>query len=120
MARSTGLHSAVAATHVAQKTQARTKPALPLRWLDLPGLRRARRESRRRAKLRVKRPLQNRAGRLLNLCHRHQPPAQQSQEYLSHARRKNNSPQLQLAVSISATHSDPTATATPPGGIRRR
>jgi hypothetical protein len=45
-----------------------------MRRLDLPGLRRARRESRRRAKLRVKRPLHNQVGRLLNLSHRHQTP----------------------------------------------
>jgi hypothetical protein len=51
------------------------KPALLRRRLDLPGLGRARRESRRRAKLCVKRPLHIRAGRLLNLCHRHRPPS---------------------------------------------
>src|SRR4029077_11266688 len=38
------------------------RPCVGRRAADLPGLRRARRESRCRTKLRVKRPLQNRAG----------------------------------------------------------
>ena len=62
------------------------KPVLPLRRLDLPGVRRARRISRRRAKLRVKRPLHH---RLLNLCHRHGPPAQQSQQYVESRAQEN-------------------------------
>jgi hypothetical protein len=91
-----------------------------LRRLDLLGLRRTRRESRRRAKLRVKRPLHHRAGRPLSLRHRHQTPQPSSRNHTSsHARRKTNFPQLEPAASISATHSAPTATATPPGGIRR-
>ena len=71
------------------------KPALLLRRLDLPGLslRCTRRESRRRAKLREKRPLQNSAGRLLNLCHRHQTPQPSSRKNTSsRARRKTNCP----------------------------
>jgi hypothetical protein len=87
-----------------------------LRRLDLLGLRRTRRESRRRAKLGVKRPLHSGAGRPLSLRHRHQTPQPNSRNHTSsRARRRTNFPQLKPAASISATHSAQTATATPPG-----
>src|SRR5437660_7292914 len=70
----------------------------------------ARRQTRRRAKLRVKRPLHNRAGRLLNLCHRHQPPSPVARKYLGSCEQENPFSLSQLAASILAVYSDPTAT----------
>jgi hypothetical protein len=45
------------------------------------------------------------------------PPSPTAQQYVGHARGKTNCPRSQPAASILAMHSDPTATAAPPGGI---
>jgi hypothetical protein len=101
------------------------KPALLLRRLlrrlDIPGLRRARRESRRRSKLGVKRPLHNRVGRLLNLCHRHRPPSPAVATYLESREQDNQlSPIATSGINLAA-RSAPTATATlDSGSVKRR
>src|SRR5258708_20170425 len=83
---------------------------LPRRRLDLPGLRRARRESRPRAELHVEGLLRNRAGRLLfKLYRHHQTPSPAVARIRRDARAGKP---IVLSASISTTHSAPTATVT--------